>query len=90
MQQNDPKLLGYNFKIFFPKTKSNQIFHYTRCKTLERLASFRGSSSHYCAQATQLLWKRCRNGGESLATLCPILLVRDLNPRPTTQGLYSP
>ena len=37
---------------------------------------------HYCARVTQLLPKKRRSGGESLATLCPIWRARDLNRRP--------
>ena len=49
--------------------KSNQIFHYTRWITPKRVTSLRGPSPHHCAQATQLLSKKCRSGGEPLATL---------------------
>ena len=67
----------------FPlKSNQNQIFHYTRCNTPERVTSWRGPSPRHCARATQLLSKKCRNGGEPLATLCPILPARDLNLRP--------
>ena len=62
--------------------KSNQIIHYTRCITPKRVTSWRGPSSHHCARATQLLSKKCRSGGEPLATLCPIWPARDLNLRP--------
>ena len=51
---------------------SNQIFHYTRCTTPKRVTSLRGPSPRHCARATQLLSKKCRSGGEPLATLCPI------------------
>ena len=60
----------------------NQIFHYTRCITPKRVTSLRGPSPRYCARATLLLSKKCRSGGKPLATLCQILLARDLNPRP--------
>ena len=60
----------------------NQIFHYTRCNTPRRVTSWRGPSPCHCARATQLLSKKCRNGGEPLATLCPIWPARDLNLRP--------
>ena len=33
-------------------------------------------------QATQLLPKKCRSGGEPLATVCPIWPIQDLNIRP--------
>ena len=54
------------------KSKSNQIFHYTRCITPKRVTSLRGPSLRHCARATQPLSKKCRSGGEPLATLCPI------------------
>ena len=48
--------------------------------TPKRATSLRGPSTHHCARATQLLSKKCRNGGEPLATLS------DLNLRsPTTE-----
>ena len=52
--------------------KSNQIYHYTRCNTPKRVTSLRGPSRRHCAGATQLLSKKCRSGGELLATLCLI------------------
>ena len=52
--------------------KSNQIFHYTRWITPKRVTSWRGPSPRHCARATQLLSKKCHDGGEPLATLCPI------------------
>ena len=42
------------------------------------------------AWATQLLSKKCRNGDELLATVCPISLAQDLNfapPAPETNAL---
>ena len=72
----------YNQKPLIRKTKSNQIFHYTRCNTPKRVTSWRGPSPRHCAQATQLLSKKCRSGGEPLATLCPIWPAQDLNLRP--------
>ena len=60
----------------------NQIFHYTRWITPKRVTSWRGPSPRHCARATQLLWKKCRSGGEPLATLCPIRPAQDLNLRP--------
>ena len=62
--------------------KSSQIFHYTRCNTPKRVTSLRGTSPRHCARATHLLLKKCHNGGEPLATLCPIWPVRELNLRP--------
>ena len=50
----------------------NQLFHYTRWITPKRVRSWRGPSPRHCAWATQLLSKKCRSGGEPLATLCPI------------------
>ena len=55
---------------------SNQIFHYTRWIMPKRVTSLRGPSSRHCARTTQLLSKKCRSGGESLAT------PSDLNLRP--------
>ena len=60
----------------------SSLFHYTRCNTPKRVTSWRGPSPRHCARATQLLSKKCRSGGEPLATLCPILPARDLNLRP--------
>ena len=39
-------------------------------------------SLQHCAWATQLFRKKCRSGGEPLATLCSIWPAQDLNPRP--------
>ena len=68
-----------------------QIFYYTHCITPKRVTSLRGPSPCHCAHATQLLLKKCRSGGETLATLlCPIWPTRDLNlrpPAPETKGL---
>ena len=47
-----------------------------------------GPSPRYCAQATQLLPKKCRSGGEQLATLCPIWLAQHLNLR-TPATIYK-
>ena len=44
--------------------------------------SWRGPCTRHCARATQLLSKKCRNGGEPLATLCTFWPVRGLNLRP--------
>ena len=62
--------------------KSNQIFHYTRWITPKRVTSLRDPSPRHCDQATQLLSKKCRSGGEPLATLCLIWPARDVNLRP--------
>ena len=69
---------------------SNQIFYYTCCITPKRVTSLRGPSPRNCARVTQLLLKKCRSGGETLATLCPIWKARDLNlrsPAPETNAL---
>ena len=68
----------------------NQIFYYTRCITPKRVTSWQDPSSRHCARVTQLLLKKCRSDGEPLATLCPILPVRNLNlrlPAPETNAL---
>ena len=39
-------------------------------------------SALFRQQARQLLSKKCRNGGETLATLCPIWLARGFNRSP--------
>ena len=52
------------------KSNQNQIFYYTRWITPKRVTSWRGPSPRHCARATQLLSKKCRSGGEPLATLC--------------------
>ena len=74
----------------FVQINQNQIFHYTRCNTPKRATSSRGPSPSHCARATQLLSKKCLNGGEPLATLCPIWPARRLNlrlPAPETNAL---
>ena len=58
------------------------IVYYTRCNTLKLVTSRRGPYLHHCAQATQLLSKKCHSGGEPLATLCLIWPARDLKFRP--------
>ena len=58
-----------------------QIIHYTRCTTPKCVTSWRDPSPRHCARATQLLSIKCRNGGEPLATLCPIWLIWGLNLR---------
>ena len=50
----------------------NHIFHYTRCITLKTVTSLRDPPPRQCALATQLLSKKCCNGGEPLATPRPI------------------
>ena len=52
--------------------KSNQIFRYIRCNTPKRVTSWRDPTPGHCARAAPLLSKKCRCGGEPLATLCPI------------------
>ena len=53
-------------------SKSNQIFHFTRCITPKCVTSLPGPSPRHCARATQLHSKNCRSSGEPLATLCSI------------------
>ena len=71
------------FKDFW-SSNQNQInlslyslYHAEACIT-----SWRGPSTRHCAYATQFLSKKCRSGGESLATVCPIWPAEDLNRRP--------
>ena len=53
------------------------------CITPKRVTSWWGSSPRHCApQVTQILSKKCRSGGEPLATLCLITPALDLNLRP--------
>ena len=60
-----------------------QIFHYTSCTTPKRVTSLHGPSPRHCARATLILSKKCRSGGEPLATLmCFISSARDSNVRP--------
>ena len=82
--KNAKAMFYYNINNFHDVAiiKSNQIFHYTRCFTPKRVTSWRGPSPRHCARATQLLSKKCRSGGEPLATLCLIWPARDLNLRP--------
>ena len=68
--------------MYFIWIFKNQIFHYTRYTTPKHVTSLRGSFPHHCVRAIQLLSKKCCSGGEPLATLSPIWLVRDLNLRP--------
>ena len=63
-------------------TKSNQIFHYTRCNSPKRVTRLRGLYPHHCTWATQLHSKKCCSGGKPLATLCQIWPAQDLNLRP--------
>ena len=62
------------------KQASNQIFHYTRCITLKRVASWRDPSPCYYTRITQLLSIKCGIGDEPLAIRLD--RVRDLNLRP--------
>ena len=66
------------------------MFHYTRCSLFNFCFILvvlcqsvqRVGTAHLhiiAAWATQLLSKKCRNGGEPLATVCPISLAQDLN-----------
>ena len=75
------------FSLFI---KPNKIFLCICCVTPKRSTSLRDPSPRHCPRATQLHSKKCRNGGEPFATLCPIWPVRDLNlgsPAPETNAL---
>ena len=58
------------------------MFQYSRWITPKGVTSLRGPSPRHCTRATQLLSKKCRNGGEPLATLCWIWLAWNLILRP--------
>ena len=47
-------------------------FNHTRCITSKRGMSLRSPSPRHCARATQLLSKKNRGSGETLATLSSI------------------
>ena len=47
----------------------NQFFCNTRCITQKRVTRWRGPSPCHCDRATKLLLKKCRSGGEPLATV---------------------
>ena len=49
----------------------NQNDHYTRCSTPKRVMSWRGPFPRHCAPGP-LFTKKCHDGGELFATLCPI------------------
>ena len=49
----------------------------------EACSELAGPSMGHCARALQLLSKKCRSGGESLATLCQFDRAGDLNLRLT-------
>ena len=68
-------------KLFLYSNKSNQIFHYIRCYKPKRVTSLRGQSPRHCALVKRLLSKKCRCGGETLATPWSIWPARDLNCR---------
>ena len=57
------------FITWFYFSNRNQIFNHTCWIAPKRVASSRGSFPRLCAWATQLLTKKCRSGGEPLATL---------------------
>ena len=57
---------------YFSWIPTNQIFHYTRCIMPKRVMSLRGPSPRQWARTAQLVLKKCRSGGEPLATLCLI------------------
>ena len=48
-----------------------------------RVTSRRDPSSRHCARARPFILKKCRSNGELLATLYPILPIRDLKLRPS-------
>ena len=66
------KVISKVFLELIAQKWSNQIFHYTRCNTPERVTSWRSQSPRHCARVTHLLSKKCRSGCEPLATLCAI------------------
>ena len=86
------KLLNVNFagsiisdisniaKLFHHKKKSN--LHCSRCVSPKRVKSWWCPSPRHCAWATQLLSKKCRSDGDSLATLRPFWSATDSNSRP--------
>ena len=74
----------------FLETVERTINYYTRFITPERVTSLRGPSPRYCARTIQFLLKKRCSSGESLATLCKIWPVRDLNlkhPAPKANAL---
>ena len=73
--------LSSDLRLVLDALKSNQIFHYTRCIAPKRVTSWRGPFPSQCAQATQLLVKKCCSGGRLLTTLCSICPVQYLNLR---------
>ena len=65
MDESFPLITKYFRGVFWKNgNKSNRIFHYTGCIMPKRVISLRGSPQRHCAQATQLLLKKCRSGGE--------------------------
>ena len=77
-------------KIFLLLPKIlNQIFH-TRCNTPKRVTSLRGPSPVFAPGQHSSFRRKCRSGGEPLATLRSIWPARDLNlkpPAPETNAL---
>ena len=60
-----------SFSLQLSKKTTN--FHYTRCITPKRVTSLRGPSPRHSTtygQPSSPLSKKCRSGGEPLATLC--------------------
>ena len=68
------------------KLHRNQIKSFiinTGCIPPERVTSLRGPSTrHFVCATAQLVSKKCRSGGEPLATLCPVWQTRGVNLRP--------
>ena len=65
----------------FNKSSKIKSFIITPRNTPKLVTTWRGPTPRHCARATQLLSKKYRSGGESLAALCPIWPARDLNLR---------
>ena len=79
--QNSPPLfqiLATRLSIVYSQKnfKSNSKFCYIICITPKRVTNWRGPSPRHCAQAAQLLSKKCCSGGKPFATLCSIWIGR--------------
>ena len=68
-----------------------QFLFYTRCTVLRQSVQRVGTAHVHviAAWATQLLLKKCRNGGEPLATVCPISLAQDLSLGPSAPNMNA-